>query len=419
MPVPRDGTTFTSGHMGRYTQPLSGLLISVILALASIALISAFLTQKLFNGRSWRKIQFVQWVAVAIYIDSWIFVFATAIIQFGFGVDFSFPVCDSAILLCLLCYVSSKILVYLFLVEKAYIIRGNLKPRLKSRVYIFNSIIMLGLYVGVAIVNFVFRITKMQDGQCVIGMQKQAMIPLIGFDVLVNVYLTCMFLVPLFNMYTFKNAPRTRASNRLKRVATRTFIGAVCTLTSSVVNLSVLMGLNGEPGWVCLMCCNSDILFSVVVIQWVTSPDGPQGGSNSSSKDESNELGSQNGEPDNRIVPARLRLGRRGNHSDLEDFDTPDVPTRSHSRASSRRELSTEGMIDGRAAISVSHSRNPSGSTDTLPSTKPFDLDVASDPAPAQDKQSGAHGRPEIATPEEARVRGSNLYVSRIWRSGP
>jgi hypothetical protein len=46
---------------------------------------------------------------VAIYIDSWVFVFATAIIQFGFGVDFSFPVCDSAILLCLLCYVSSKV----------------------------------------------------------------------------------------------------------------------------------------------------------------------------------------------------------------------------------------------------------------------------------------------------------------------
>jgi hypothetical protein len=52
-------------------------------------------------------------VVVAIYIDSWIFVFATAIIQFGFGVDFSFPVCDSAILLCLLCYISSKVCHYI------------------------------------------------------------------------------------------------------------------------------------------------------------------------------------------------------------------------------------------------------------------------------------------------------------------
>jgi hypothetical protein len=45
MPVARDGTTFTSGRTGRYSQPLSGLLISVILALASIALISSFLSE--------------------------------------------------------------------------------------------------------------------------------------------------------------------------------------------------------------------------------------------------------------------------------------------------------------------------------------------------------------------------------------
>lgn len=58
-------------------------------------------------------------------------------------------------------------------------------------------------------------------------------------------------------------------------------------------NLSVLMALDGEPGWVCLMCCNSDspsppsplittktnhsplptVLFSAVVIQWITSRD--------------------------------------------------------------------------------------------------------------------------------------------------
>lgn len=33
----------------------------------------------------------------------------------------------------------------------------------------------------------VSRITKMRNGQCIIGMQKPAMIPLICFDVLVNV----------------------------------------------------------------------------------------------------------------------------------------------------------------------------------------------------------------------------------------
>lgn len=55
-------------------------------------------------------------------------------------------------------------------------------------------------------------------------------------------------------------------------------------------NLSVLMALRGEPAWICLMCCNCDstcsigrllsyqlltgaVLFSAIVIQWVTSND--------------------------------------------------------------------------------------------------------------------------------------------------
>ena len=69
-----------------------------------------------------------------------------------------------------------------------------------------------------------------------------------------QVYLTIMFLVPLSSttltpqrselrlltcavtdMYTFKSAQRTRSNGRLRRVAMRTFIGAICTLTSSVV----------------------------------------------------------------------------------------------------------------------------------------------------------------------------------------
>jgi hypothetical protein len=60
------------------------------------------------------------------------------------------------------------------------------------------------------------------------------------------------------DLYSFKHFQKTSANMRLRTVALRTFIGAICTLASSIVNLSVLMALGGEPGWVCLMCCNSD-----------------------------------------------------------------------------------------------------------------------------------------------------------------
>ncbi|TEA17808.1 hypothetical protein C8034_v012227 [Colletotrichum sidae] len=255
------------------TEPLAGTIMSVIICLVSISIISGFLAQRGAALKQWRMMPFVVWLVLLVYIDSYLFVFVTAVLQFALGVNTNIQICDGAILLCLVCYITTKVLIYLFLVEKAHIIRGTAKPRLKSKLYCFNSFGMLGVYAVIAILNFIFRITRIDDGQCYIGMQKVSMIPLISFDAVVNIYLTILFLIPLKSLYSFKHFPKTPANVRLRTVALRTFIGALCTLTSSIVNLTVLMVLNGEPGWVCLMCCNSDILFSAVVVQWVTSKD--------------------------------------------------------------------------------------------------------------------------------------------------
>lgn len=48
-------------------------------------------------------------VVFCIYIDSFLFVLGTAIIQFGFGVGYSGSVCETAILLCLVFYVTAKV----------------------------------------------------------------------------------------------------------------------------------------------------------------------------------------------------------------------------------------------------------------------------------------------------------------------
>ena len=86
----------------------------------------------------------------------------------------------------------------------------------------------------------------------------------------------------------------------LRTVALRTFVGSCATLISSVVNLTVLMVLKGEQGWICLMCCNADskflvlkfrqlskhwhlvsVLFSVLVLHWVTATDSTRNPSGS------------------------------------------------------------------------------------------------------------------------------------------
>ncbi|KAF4945377.1 hypothetical protein FSARC_14441 [Fusarium sarcochroum] len=120
-------------------------------------------------------------------------------------------------------------------------------------------------YLVVAILNFIHRIARITNGECYIGMKKISMIPLIAFDFVINIYLTILFLIPL--------KTTSHANCRLRSLALRTFIGACCTLTSSIINLTVVMVLNGEPGWVCLMCCSTDVLFSAIVLQWITSQD--------------------------------------------------------------------------------------------------------------------------------------------------
>ncbi|KAI3328375.1 hypothetical protein F4824DRAFT_517532 [Ustulina deusta] len=233
-PVPRYGRTVTPAR----TEPLACRVTSIALSMASIVILSIFLTRRFLNVKAWRQLPFVQWLVFSIYIDSFLFVFTTTILKFGFGFDTGFAYCDAAILLCLICYVTSK-----------HIIRGGIKQRRHSKLYLFNSVGLTGLYCVVVVLNFVFRIARWKNGQCVVGMKKIAMIPLIGFDTLVNVYLTVLFLIPICSVYSFQTFHNTLAKSQLRRMAIRTFIGALCTLASSIANLTVLMVLDGEPGW--------------------------------------------------------------------------------------------------------------------------------------------------------------------------
>ncbi|CAF3502219.1 unnamed protein product [Fusarium graminearum] len=271
--TPQNSIMPREAHVPPKPVPIGGDTMSVIVSLASVSVLSIFLYQRITAVRSWARLPFVAWLVLIIYVDSYGFVFTSAILTQVFGLNTSFNICHGAIILCLVCYVTTKILIYVFLVEKAHVIRSSTTRRRNSGLYLFNIITLLVGYGVVVVMNFVFRIARIVNGECFIGMEKISMIPLIAFDAVVNVYLTILFLIPLKNLYSFKNLPKTGANSRLRSVAMRTFVGACCTLTSSIVNLSVLMVLNGEPGWVCLMCCNSDVLFSAIVVQWVTSRD--------------------------------------------------------------------------------------------------------------------------------------------------
>ncbi|RKK57905.1 hypothetical protein BFJ69_g17435 [Fusarium oxysporum] len=59
-----------------------------------------------------------------------------------------------------------------------------------------------------------------------------------------QVYLTLLFLVPL--------------------------VGACATLVITTSNVAAGVVLNGEPGWLCLLTCRSDVLLNAIIIHWLS-----------------------------------------------------------------------------------------------------------------------------------------------------
>ncbi|ETS73408.1 hypothetical protein PFICI_15013 [Pestalotiopsis fici W106-1] len=186
------------------SQPPGGVVADVLISLIAVTVLVFFITKRALAIKNWKKVPFLVWgtynasnkrnhnvdrwiffangehfkytVVLGIFVDSWLFVFITGILKYGVDLNSSYAVCSAALFLCLTFYMTAKI----------YVVRNDTKPRLKSKLYIFNTFVVIILYLVVAIVNLIYRITRIDDGVCIIGMQRGAMVALLGFDTFVN-----------------------------------------------------------------------------------------------------------------------------------------------------------------------------------------------------------------------------------------
>ncbi|OJJ47811.1 hypothetical protein ASPZODRAFT_24703 [Penicilliopsis zonata CBS 506.65] len=326
--------------------PVAGSVLSTFLSMLTVVVLALCLTDRLRNIEHWSKMPLMRWLVFAIYIDSILFIITTSVLEHGFGLD-SEGVCSAAILVCLVCYMSTKVLIYYFLVEKVYLVRSVRTPRLKSKLYLLNCFGMLAPYCVLVILNFVYRISYIRHGTCVIGMQTKVMLPLIIFDAVVNCNLTLLFVIPLRKLYSYQNQ-----NAGLKSVALRSFLGSLCTLTSSIVNLSVLMVLKGEHAWICLMCCNADILFCVLMIHWVTRDPRPpslsgtdKGRRNESGAAVTTQITARSNVLGNNIDDVNLAAVEMGGITVQHVVQVQTKPLDRSSEGSSERSVVYEGMV--------------------------------------------------------------------------
>ncbi|KAL0059011.1 hypothetical protein AAF712_014280 [Marasmius tenuissimus] len=224
-------------------------------------------------------------IVLLIFADSWLFLFSSGVVIFGIGLETTTRACTGAIAVCIIFYASSKVLIYLFLSEKVFVIwsMSSTGGRFRSPVYL----VCLGTMVGYVVVLILMVLGEYiptneiltpsetpvlptgaihfwrEDGACVIGLKAFSSIPLLVYDFYLTVFLNGLFIWPI-----------CRSGNpMIRRVAIRTLAASLAALLTSAVNIGVLTAQHGHQlGWVCLGSCGTDVIINAIAIFWVTSP---------------------------------------------------------------------------------------------------------------------------------------------------
>jgi len=220
----------------------------------------------LTSSSGWQSLTWAKYVILGIFVDSWFYLFASGLLVNGIGLELNYAACATAITLCVAFYSTSKMLVYIFLSERVYVVwnAGEATPRRKSTIFRV-CMLLLGAYAAIMVFMFVGKVVDAgTERQCHIGLHEYVSITVLAFDLFVNVFLTSLFVIPIWKV-NFTNT-------KLRIVSRRTLIGSAIALTTSSINMAVLTAYHGyEAGWLCLSTCSLDVAVNALAILWVTS----------------------------------------------------------------------------------------------------------------------------------------------------
>ncbi|KAG8865432.1 hypothetical protein FRC20_009837, partial [Serendipita sp. 405] len=126
--------------------------LSSVLSLVATTAISYCFAQRaykvdFFSRRGLSSINVTKWLLLLLFLDSWAFVFLSGVLVNGVGLSLNNTTCSMGILACIIFYCVSKLLTYLFLLEKVYIVWPNKGTRWSSKAYRVGFVALLGFVV--------------------------------------------------------------------------------------------------------------------------------------------------------------------------------------------------------------------------------------------------------------------------------
>ena len=183
--------------------------------------------------------------------------------------------CRWGILLCNLFYTTTKCLVYLIFMEKAFQAhRGFYRgPRLSHRLYRLN-LLLFSLYSILITLMMVYRLNEIVDpgvrGICYIGIGVEASIPLFVYDTLFSTYLTALFLAPFLRSgNTTLQGRQSGRGDKLREMINRSLISSTLTLVSSGINVLTFALRPKLRLVICLSLCTTDVAISCGAIHYM------------------------------------------------------------------------------------------------------------------------------------------------------
>ncbi|KAF2868532.1 hypothetical protein BDV95DRAFT_131276 [Massariosphaeria phaeospora] len=284
----------------------SGVTTTSRVIFAGISMACLFVLAGLLGNRarqlSWHHFKALNPTRVLgamLYVMATAFVASSIIVESGLGMT-SPSACPVAIFLCVSCYFSYKVIMYMFLVERAHAVRAPYVRRWHDWIWVVAMLVITIGFGTIAVCAFLWPIADIASDEkvCRIGLPARVTIPLLSFDVIITTTLTLIFVYLLRPLLRFSGAsklavPASRFTKGMRRILAssaqagrlvakpvenllwNSFVGSLLVMLPTIGNLVTLYWLDGrEPSWVCLLACAADVTWATCVVHWIVlSPD--------------------------------------------------------------------------------------------------------------------------------------------------
>ncbi|KAF9565957.1 hypothetical protein EC968_003987 [Mortierella alpina] len=247
-------------------RPNIATVVSLLVSLLAISLLSVLFGRKT-SGTSMANINYARGLVIGLYVISWSFTTIAAILtSTNTG---NITSCTLSIFVFLSLYTASKIIIYLFLIEKAYVVSSVATTRMQTTLYRIN-ILLLTPYTIILVLMILNRVAVIDENdQCFIGLKPLASIVLILYDIFISCWLTTLFIRSLMSTNPILQGP---SQGKLRQVVRRTLIGSVIALILSSSNIFTFVYYRGyEDSVLCLLSCTLDVTLNACTVHWVTS----------------------------------------------------------------------------------------------------------------------------------------------------